>query len=108
MLPLLRIFGGIAPGEVQERLNWPPWKGGILVRVSWVRIPPSPPFFISPALLLHKSAHDIHSKGGCVKEKCPRTAGHFLFTETALHWEVYSILTLSFMKVERHTHLELA
>ena len=42
MLPLLRIFEGVVPGEVQERLNWPPWKGGILARVSWVRIPPSP------------------------------------------------------------------
>jgi putative endonuclease len=30
-------------GEVQEWLIWPPWKGGILATVSWVRIPPSPP-----------------------------------------------------------------
>jgi putative endonuclease len=27
---------------VQEWLIWPPWKGGIPVTVSWVRIPPSP------------------------------------------------------------------
>jgi hypothetical protein len=27
---------------VQERLNWPLWKGGIPATVSWVRIPPSP------------------------------------------------------------------
>ena len=51
------IFESITPGEVQERLNWPPWKGGILVRVSWVRIPPSPPIFDFPASLLHESAH---------------------------------------------------
>jgi hypothetical protein len=52
MLPLLRIFRGIALGEVQERLNWPPWKGGILVRVSWVRIPPSPQCFISTLITI--------------------------------------------------------
>ncbi len=29
-------------GEVQEWLNWLPWKGSVLARVPWVRIPPSP------------------------------------------------------------------
>ena len=33
-------------GEVQEWLNWLPWKGSVSARVPWVRIPPSPPFFI--------------------------------------------------------------
>jgi hypothetical protein len=29
-------------GEVQEWLNWLPWKGSVLARVPWVRIPLSP------------------------------------------------------------------
>ncbi len=32
----------ISSGEVQEWLNWLPWKGSVPVRVPWVRIPPSP------------------------------------------------------------------
>ena len=39
-----------ASGEVQERLNWPPWKGGIPATVSWVRIPPSPQNSLRPSL----------------------------------------------------------
>ena len=32
-------------GEVQEWLNWLPWKGSVFARVPWVRIPPSPQLF---------------------------------------------------------------
>ena len=31
---------------MQERLNWLPWKGSVLARVPWVRIPLSPPLII--------------------------------------------------------------
>jgi hypothetical protein len=35
-------------GEMAEWLNVPPWKGGILERVSRVRIPVSPPYIFKP------------------------------------------------------------
>ena len=38
------ILWSLIPGEVAERLNAPVSKTGIPARVSWVRIPPSPPF----------------------------------------------------------------
>ena len=41
-LSSIYIFSIENLGEVQEWLNWLPWKGSVLARVPWVRIPPSP------------------------------------------------------------------
>ena len=38
----ISYFQNNASGEMQEWLNWLPWKGSVSVRVPWVRIPLSP------------------------------------------------------------------